>query len=119
MNNVYITAEIINIKILFPFADQMKFHSLKKPIVIIILKRRRRRRINATKSALFSGLKQAKIADTGGAKKLGSLTVVIMKQNIQSKRKIGFVSSNSAEGVHVAYLKIPMNDYWIVAMNFL
>ena len=30
MNNVYITAEIINIKILFPFADQMKFHSLKK-----------------------------------------------------------------------------------------
>ena len=30
MNNVYVTAEIINIKILFLFADQMKFHLLKK-----------------------------------------------------------------------------------------
>ena len=30
MNNVYVTAEIMNIKILLPFADQMKFHSLKK-----------------------------------------------------------------------------------------
>ena len=67
MNNIYITAEIINIRILFPFADQMKFHSLKKPIVIIILKRRRR--TIATKSALFSGLKEA---DTGGQRNLAA-----------------------------------------------
>jgi len=72
MNNIHVTAEIINIKILFPFADQMKFHSLKKPIVIIILERRRRRRIITTKSALFSGLKEAKIADTGGQRNLAA-----------------------------------------------